>query len=255
MRKALLVVSLTLACSIAAAAPPLFPRTIHLTRVVSDPVSGTTATIDEYLTGDRVVSVRGTRTAIADYSAGRLVVIDRQAGTYSITTFHELAATVPASRALSRAELGRRWNIAPAATSAGQSGDWQEARAVDGSATIRVRRDSAVPLSRAALEVLLGVAYPGAAAEHDQVTIAMAAANEVAASAATSTYALPAEVRIIHAVGNDQLETRNEVIRVGNEEPSPELLAIPAGATRVELPRAALARELREADHLPPSNP
>ena len=256
-RNLVLFVSLTLACSVHAnGAPPLFPRPIHLTRVVTDPISGTTTTIEEYLSGARVVSVRGSKTAISDYAEGRLIVIDRAEGTYSVTPFTDLAASVPAARSLGRSELAKRWNIRTAASVAKKSGDWREARAVDGSATVTVRRDSSIILSRSAAEVLLGIAYPGTPSEHDQVTLAMLSSEEVSALSTTTDrgHALAAEVRITYTVGSETIESRNEVVRVGNEEPSPELLAIPAGATKIELPRATLSREMRDVDHLPPSN-
>lgn len=80
-----------LAVPAASASGPLFPTPLHLTRQDHDSISGTTAVLDEYAYGNQLVSIRGTRTSIADYEKGRLTEIDRAEGTYSVTRFDALA--------------------------------------------------------------------------------------------------------------------------------------------------------------------
>lgn len=256
MKKVLLVFTLSLIVSdLPAADAPLFPRPIHLTRVVSDPVSGSSTTIDEYLIGDRVVSVSGSRTAIADYAASQLVVIDRARGTFSATSFADLARVNASRAAVRAADVANRWKFTDGSSMATSDGGWREARARDGSAAIVVRRDPSITLSRAAAEVILGIAYPGMPNEHDAVTLMLSKSGDVTASSGAGTeLALPVEIRITYLAEGENLEATNRVTRIGFEEPSPELLAIPAGATRVEHPKAALPRELSEADHLPRKN-
>ena len=70
-----------------AAEKPLFPSPLHITRELSNPVSGTTTVIDEYCQGNRVVAVSGQKTAIADYDKGVITEIDFAGGTYSVTKF------------------------------------------------------------------------------------------------------------------------------------------------------------------------
>lgn len=79
------------------AATVLFPRPLHLVRRVDDPISKTTATIDEYCGGNRVVTVRGSKVAIADYDAQQLTEIDHAAQTWSVTPLLILRSRVPIS--------------------------------------------------------------------------------------------------------------------------------------------------------------
>jgi len=76
------------------AAGPLFPTPLHLTRQVHDPISGKTTMLNEYGYGNRLISVRGGLTSIADYEKGELLEIDRDAGTYSITRFEPTARSM-----------------------------------------------------------------------------------------------------------------------------------------------------------------
>src|SRR5207244_13502940 len=77
--------------SAVAAAPPLFPTPLHITRQVHESVSGKSTVLEEYGVGNRLVAIRGGLTSIADYEKGELVEIDRDAGTYSITRFDAVA--------------------------------------------------------------------------------------------------------------------------------------------------------------------
>ena len=58
----------------AAGQTPIFSAPLHLTREVTDPISGRIDVIDEYCVGNRMVSVarKGERVSIADYGKGEL---------------------------------------------------------------------------------------------------------------------------------------------------------------------------------------
>ena len=86
-----LVLVSVLSVPAAFASAPLFPTPLHITRQVHDSISGKTAVLDEYAYGNRLISIRGAQTSIADYEKNELTQIDRNAGTYSITRFDALA--------------------------------------------------------------------------------------------------------------------------------------------------------------------
>ncbi len=83
-RTVALVLLLLATPSPSTAAEVLFPERLHLTRTVSDSLSGSTSTVEEYLQGNRMISIRGSRVSIADYEKGELTEIDRDANTYSM---------------------------------------------------------------------------------------------------------------------------------------------------------------------------
>ncbi|HUP49909.1 MAG TPA: hypothetical protein VNA04_14070, partial [Thermoanaerobaculia bacterium] len=108
-------VALVAAFLVAAVALPapavLFPEPLHLVREIEDPISGTTVRIHEYCAGDRIVTVNGSLVVIADYGRQELTEVDRNAGTFSITSFADLAragaAFAPRETAVSAAGEGR----------------------------------------------------------------------------------------------------------------------------------------------------
>jgi hypothetical protein len=250
------------------AAAPLFPAPLHITRQVEDPISGKTVVLNEYAYGNRLVSVRGGKTSIADYEKGELIEIDREAATYSITRFDELAratqiiqgesnavgagalsdARKPASRPLR--SLGARL------TTNGRAADFFEGELETqmGKQRIEVGVDRTVLVSREALEVLLGAAYPGVRNQQHEVVFAAAASNRRAsgsidttsASGGDAMFALPIEQVIRHDIDGRQLEFRTSVTRVGNEPPAPEIIAIPAGARLVVSRVVAVQRQLEQ---------
>src|SRR5258708_10883545 len=85
----------SLVTSMISAATVLFPTPLHLTRTVEDPLSGTSSTIDEYYSANRVVTVRGDRTVIVDYERREVTEIDHANATYSVTTFDDVANARP----------------------------------------------------------------------------------------------------------------------------------------------------------------
>ena len=99
-----------LAAPLVFGADALFPRPLHLVRRVDDPISKTSAMIDEYCVGNRVVTVRGAKVTIADYDAQQLTEIDHAAQTWSVTPFADIAQ--------SRAALDARMGVKSAPRSA-----------------------------------------------------------------------------------------------------------------------------------------
>lgn len=204
-------------------AATLFPAPLHLTREISDPISGTTSRVEEYCHGNRVVSVNGKRTAIADYEKGTLTTIDFERGTYSVAQFDELA---------------RAWG----------------AKKNGGSGLVKISSDEHHELTREAVEVLLGVAYPSPADTKTQELLSSLRAPRVAtnsAGAAAQLYALPVEQ--VFAIDNGdakKLEVTNRVVRVGSEPAPAEVMIVPPGAKLVESHAIATKRMLDVFDGL-----
>src|SRR5690349_18986534 len=153
----------------AAAESVLFPAALHITRELFDPIAQNTSVIDEYCQGNRMISVSGKRTAIADYGRGELTEIDFTSGTYSITKFEQLArvyaqgetAALPLqASAASRNE----WRVRSKGGSvvASRPAETFEAEKQDGGSrrVIRVSADRELALNRSAMEALLGIGYP-----------------------------------------------------------------------------------------------
>ena len=237
------VVSLLAIVAIAvsvSAAEVLFPAPLHLTRELTDPISGTTSVIEEYCHGNRVVAVSGPRTSIAEYDKGLLTVIDFENGTYSVTKFEELA------KAWERGGPGRREEIALTAEP-----EWRveqrEARVVASRAgeTIRIRPDRHVKLSRAAAEVLAGLAWPNRPQASASVVLNALKDGE------KSDYALPLEQIREQNLDGDTVTLRSVIVRVGSEFAPAEVQTVPAGAKLIEAKDVAARRLLDELDRLP----
>ena len=226
-RAALVALSLCAFTITAAPARVLFPSNLHLTREVSDPLSGAVTTVDEYCSGNRMVSVSGERTVIADYEKQEITEIDRRAGTYSVTRFADVAGTNTPNAASDRGETGPRVKVG-------------------------VEIDRSRSLTREALEVLIGAAYPNTVrAEHAAVLEAAAAQPKqrgIAANDADAAYGLPVVQSYTHGEPGSELTFRSTITRVGDEAVPAEALIIPSSARRVESPAASLRRQLRELD-------
>lgn len=274
MAKLAFATMVVLTTSAVYAAEVLFPQPLHLTRRIEDPVSQTTSTIHEYCAGNRVVTVNGDRVAIADYAKQELTEIDRGAGTYSVTSFADLAKATPspvrrsltaAANATSVAPAAPRWKNAPLGMKSSGAGRSMESyeltmdRPSGEKVKLEVGVDRGVRLSRAAVEVLIGASFPNPRSdEHDAILEAAGAAPAksvnrlVTTNAANSTdYGLPVEQVTSFEVENERLTVRNAIVDVRSEMAPDELLTIPPGATRVESHAVRLARELRELDQLP----
>jgi hypothetical protein len=241
------------------AASPLFPAPIHITRQVHDPISGQSTVLNEYGVGNRLITVRGPLTAIADYEKGELLEIDRDAGTYSITRFEVIAKLAmrsappaAAKTAAARTKPSVR-NATPFATKSGRAAEFFEAEIEADAAKqkVSVGVDRGIRLSREALEVLIGAAYPGTRrADHDVILSAAAgnrlpvASQSAGADAAPESYGLPLEQVVRYDIDGQQLEFRTSVMRVVNEPPPADAISIPAGARLVPSRTAAVTREL-----------
>ncbi len=249
----------------------LFPKPLHLVRTIEDPLARGASTVHEYCAGNQIITVDGSRVAVADYDKQQLTEIDREAGTYSITPFEEIAkahakapraAKAPKSENAINAETWKATQLGVrAAAGSGRSLEsWQLVREdANEKATIEVGIDRRVALSRDAVEVLVGASYPHTRREeHDALLRAASGPQEVrrqpmANSVPASTpaqYGLPAEQVFTFESKGERIAIRNTVREVNDDLPPAELLIIPPGSKLVESRTARMARELREADQL-----
>ena len=266
MKAAALSCSLVV-CSLSApavvAAAPLFPTPLHITRQVQDSISGKTAVLEEYGYGNRLVAVRGSRTSIADYEKGELVEIDRDSGTYSITRFEAVARANqivnPATSRLTAAAAAQPERALRALgvkmTKSGRSADFFEIE-IGGQEKVTVAVDRGALVSKEALEVLVGAAYPSVrTSEHDAALSAAAPASRFSAQSVDASgplYALPVETVMALDTDGQHAEFRSTVVRVGAEAPPVDLTAIPPGARLVTSRIVEVAREVENADHPTP---
>jgi hypothetical protein len=211
---------IALATAALAAEEVLFPAPLHLTREISDPITGSKSIIDQYCHGNRVVAVSGKRTSIAEYDKGLLTTIDFEAGTYSVTKFADLA------RAWERGGPPPREDLAT--------------MRAEPEETVRVKPDRRVTLSRAAAEVLTGLAWPR---RRDPSADAV-----LDALRSETDYFLPLEHVVEYVIDGEKLEIRNVIVRVGSELAPPDALAVPPGARLVESEVTAARRLLDELD-------
>ena len=176
----------------AAPARVLFPTSLHLTREISDPLSDAVMTVDEYCSGNRMVSVTGDRTVIVDYEKQEITEIDRRAGTYSVARFAEIA---------------------------GQSSNDRGKISAQGKVNVEI--DRSLALSREAVEVLIGAAYPNTArSEHEAVLQAAGAQSEqrgMSANEARTAYGLPVVQTFTYGDSGSEITFRSTITRVGNE--------------------------------------
>jgi hypothetical protein len=248
------------------AAAPLFPQPLHLTRVVETPL-GDRTTVEEYLSGNRVITVTADRTVILDYDKQTMTEIGRT--TYSITPFDELARAQQAGRRQGAARATASvdgWDVREASRPEGRDrGDYAIARPASNANSpimeVQVGVDPTIRLSREAVEVLLGATYP------QQETTASAIALRAIArrggerrmqplganAAAENTLALPIEHSVTYAVDErESVVVRNRVTRIGNEIVPPAAIAIPPGAKLVPSPAVETRRRLEELDRFAP---
>lgn len=225
-----LFVSLVVFFTAAASADVLFPAPIHLTRQVHDSIGGATVTIEQYCQGNRVVSVQGPRTSIADYGRNELTEIDRESNTYSITRFDDVAKALQVGApAVETAKA--EWKIRSGGLNrlrTNRASDSLEAELDEGTTKrqTRVAVDRTVSLSKDAVDVLIGAAYPNNRKAEDQVVLQAAKGEK--------SYALPVEQNTTFIVGDDRAELTEVVLRVGDEVAPPDLIAIPPDAKLVE---------------------
>lgn len=261
---ALLLLPLTSA--VAAEKRVLFPAPLHITRELSNPIAETKTTVDEYAIGNRLVSVSGRRTAIADFEKSELTIIDFEQGTYSVTRFEQVAKlhekTGRRMTSTIDSEGAKEWNVQPRGGRmvASRQGETVEAerKAGDGRAhRVRVTADRQVTLSREAAEALLGFGYPNPRNDVSDTVLEALRVKQARGAAATNAvagageYHLPLEYSVAADIDGETIETRNVVLRVGAELPPPDVLSIPPGAKLVESDIVATWRLLDELDRPP----
>ena len=257
--------ALALAILPAGAAELLFPKALHLTRRVHDSISGATTVVEQYCYGNRVITVSGNVTTIADYDKSEITEINRADGTYSISRFDQVAkalhpASLPAS-SLSKKTWELR-KVGRAGALSARSTDIFEADRSDPEVTrhVRIGIDSSVALSKDALAVITGSAFPSNPKEED-AAIATAARGHAPAIASQSSggskgvaaesYGLPVEQVYRFEAEGQQAEYRDVVVRVGEEVPPADLIAVPPGAKLVESRLIKTTRMLDSIDRLP----
>lgn len=232
----------------ALAAESLFPAPLHLTRQVDDPISGGSWTVEEYYLANRAISIRGSLVAIADYERSELTVIDRARGTYSVESFTQLGS----KRSTAKSAAWTSGPVTPREVN-GRPADLVEARS--GEVSVALALDRQVFLPRAAIDVVTGEAWPGTRGPVSEVLDAHSSRSRVSSNATDSreereTLPLPIEQIVSYAVAGERLVARSVVVRVGSELAPPELIAIPAGAKRVESDGARRESITRELDSL-----
>lgn len=228
MQRVVFLMATLAAVSALGADEVLFPAPLHLTREVTNAIAGTTGIIEEYCHGNRVVAVSGSQTSIAEYDKGVLTTIDFDAGTYSVTKFEDLAKAREGRAPVQREDPTPSLHVEP---------EWRVEQRDDhvvasrDGETIRIRTDRQVKLSRAAAEVLAGLAWPN---------LPQAAAGVVVDAlndGQKSEYALPLEQVTEQTVDGDTVVIRSVIVRIGSELVPAEALIVPAGAKLVEAPR------------------
>lgn len=246
-----------IAVSLAASDVPLFPIPLHLVRTIEDPIAGAKVRVDEYCTGNRIITVNGSRTAIVDYDRRELTEIDRGAASYSVARFDEVAA---AQMPLAPASGNETWKTTPLGVRSSADGRNADAFEIVSSGPekvkVELRVDRERSVSRSAFEALVGSAYPNRGSEQ-QNAVALACARTRAVSAADASgaesYGIPLEQTITFEAGSGKtLTIRNSVISVTNELPPPDVLTIPAGAKLIESRAARMQKALRELKEPPP---
>lgn len=264
----ILLVAVVCANAALAGADVLFPAPLHITRELTNPITGSKVVVDDYCHGNRVVSVNGHQTAIAEYDKNVLTTIDFDRGTYSVTKFDDLAkawdnAPVQRRAAASSDALRDepRWRVEQKGSRvvASRPGESFEARLEDPSGTqlVQLTADTQLRLSRAAAEVLLGIAYPNRPDPAAEVLLGALRSRQprVASNAdiASADYHVPLEQIVRHEVDGESIEVRNVVLRIGNELPPSDVLTVPIGAKLVESDAVAARRMLDELDGVRPA--
>jgi hypothetical protein len=256
----LTVIAFTVFAACASADTLLFPKPLHLTREVVDPISGKTSHVEQYCLANRVVSIAGSRTVIADYDRSEVTEIDREHGTYSVTPFSTVASARP-HRKVIRAASTASGSAAPAMQHRGT--DRRAGRSVDlyagddAAHTLHaeIAVDQSAALSRDAFDVLVGAAYPG---EGDASTELIRSASRRPVGGVSSngtsvseSYGLPIEQTTRWDVNGRTITATNRVTRLSNDVAPSDLVAIPPGARRVDSRIVVAKRESEQLDALP----
>jgi hypothetical protein len=242
----------------------LFPKPLHLTRELVDPISGKTSHVEQYCLANRVVSIAGSRTVIADYDRSEVTEIDREHGTYSVTPFSTVASARPHRKVIRATSTSA--SAPPAMQHRGT--DRRAGRNVDlyagDDAThvlhAEIAVDQSAALSRDAFDVLVGAAYPGEGDASTELvrSAARRAVSGVSSNGATvngtsvsESYGLPIEQTTRWDINGRTITATNRVTRLSDDVAPSDLLAIPPGARRVDSRIVITARESGQLDALP----
>lgn len=258
---ALTVIAFTVLAAFASADTLLFPKPLHLTREVVDPITGKTSRLEQYCLANRVVSIAGSRTVIADYDRSEVTEIDREHGTYSVTPFSTVAGARPHRKVIRASATGTGTSAAPAMQHRGS--DRRAGRSVDlyagddAAHTLHaeIAVDQSAALSRDAFDVLVGAAYPG---EGDASTELIRSASRRPVSGVSSngtsvseSYGLPIEQTTRWDMNGRTITATNRVTRLSDDVAPSDLVAIPPGARRVDSRIVIAKRESEQLDALP----
>jgi hypothetical protein len=246
-RKGVLFV-LVVVAAIASADEVLFPEPLHFVRRLTG-IDGGVETLHEYCSGNQVVTVSEGRVVVADFTKQELLEIDRESATYAITSFAALAAAAPLPKT-SQAS----WKASPSVARSGGGSFVAESEGV----TVELRAHERLTVSRRALDVLLGAAWPNQPPPgHDVVVEGLRATRDprrlepVSNAAAEERFALPAARTVTARVGPDVVRWKSEIVSVDNARVPPDALLIPVGARLVESVAERVKRELDQLDRLP----
>lgn len=258
-RAGVLYLSLSLLTALSVYADgPLFPKSFHLVREIDDSLTGRVVRVDEYYSGDRVITINGTKSAVADYAKQELTEIDRAKGTYSVVTFAQLASARPARRAEVKSEAKTVIERKGSDRRAGRNVDLVAADDANASLHAEVAVDQSMTLSKDAFDVVAGGAFPkGGGAAVDLVRGAAAVKHGRIASNATASgesYGLPVEQTLRWETHGEAVVVTTRVLSVDELMPPADLIAIPAGARRVEAKALEAQRIAADSESLVPQH-
>lgn len=239
----------------ATAGETLFPEPLHLVRQIDDPVAGRVATIDEYFDGNRVVVISRDRFTVTDFATQEVLEVDRTAGTFSVTSFDEIARASAAIGESAAPSPAWRATGTPSTRTGSTNRILDVFEFENDAAIIEVAFDREVFLTRGGLDVLLGAAYPNVARpEHELIANrARRADRRVVTTGVQSRaklHALPAEQKMTFKAGSERIVIRNVVVGVSSDRVTSDAVALPVGARRVESPLIRLAREFQLLDRV-----
>ena len=257
------VVSVFAAIPLTAQKAPLFPEPLHVSRTVEDPLMNGPVTIEEYYFGNRVVSVLGQKVVIADYDRGDMTEIDRQAGTYSVTTFEQLAAlnAIGAQKQATATEEQLELQVAQRRSDsrASESYEAKPKKPHGNLKKLEIGVDRNVKLSRDAVEVMVGAAYPRVRSLETDFFLRGASPSPTGPVARTQSaggrgvadHSLPVDQIVSFDFDGQEIVVRNRIVRVQREAPPADAIAIPPGARLVESNAVTAARTIQDIEPTP----
>jgi hypothetical protein len=243
----------------AAGASALFPKPLHLVKRIDDPLAKKPVTVDEYCYGDRIVTVSGDHVTVIDYAAQTVTSIDHAASTWSVTRFDEIAGARPKTSSAKTAEATAA-KVTAAGMKSSAGGRSVETYDIEAAQTrVSIGFDRSVAVSRAAVEALIGAAYPNTRRpEHDAILSVAGRGGKQSRIASNAEkqepvadYGLPSEQSITIESDGGAVTLKTSVLRIDGDLPPQRATLIDPGATRIESPIERFNREMRDADTIP----